>query len=335
VEETKELYDEWGLRGMTVVASAEFRTDGLAVESYTWVDKDSDVLDWYEVTTDPIPFLRRVPSQPMMAAVSRINFAEVWESLQDFDDVVESDSIPDFDESLDDASEEIGIDIEKDLIEQFNGNFVILVNNIQMTNNDAVILLQLSKPQEFTGTLTTLVEMIDEAITVNPSEESGAPNPELIRGQHEGVPYYTFQVPPMVEICFGVVEDHLVLTSSQLRFHSIVTGSGNFVDEIGNKDVKTALNDPRGSVFYIDFRKLADNLEEWAPMLGEEAFEIVGVLREMSELVCVGYFDDDGSVREDITFTGSKPDVWKRLLAAVLESDSDEEPQIDDIEDDN
>jgi len=327
-EETRELYEKWGLSGTMVSASAKFDSDRLTVDSYSWIDKESDFLDWYEVTTDPTAFLTKVPSQPMLAAVTRLNFAEIWESLEEFDDVVESDSIPDFDETLGDASEEIGVDIETELIEQFNGNVVFIVNSVQMMNIDALILLQLTKPEEFATTMTALVEEIDESIDVNSSEDSEVPDPELIRGEYEGIPYYTFMVPPMVEVSFGVVDDHLVIASSQLRFQAVINGGKNFIDDIGNADVKKALKDPQGSVFYMDFQKLATDLEAWGPMLGEEAPEMVSLIRELSELVSVGYFDDDGSVRQTMTFTGSKPDVWKRLLAAAIESESDDDTDI-------
>jgi hypothetical protein len=332
-EETKELYDEWGLSGATVVAGAKLDSDRLVVESYSWMPEDSDALGWYNVSTDPTSFLQRVPSKPMLASISRVNFAEVWESLKDFDDVVESDSIPDFDDTLDETSEEFGIDIEKDLIEQLNGNCAFLVNGVQMMNTDAVILLQVTRPQEFAETMTELVEAIDEMITVNPSKDSGTPNPELLREEFEGVPYYVYMVPPMVEVCFGVVEDHLVVTSSRLRFQSIVKGKRSFIDDINNDAVRSALDNPKGSVFYLDFQKIARELEGWAPMMGEGALELVAVLQEMDQLVFVNLMEKKGESRQTMTFTGAKPDMWKRLLAACVE-EFDEDVDADDEDDD-
>jgi len=318
-EELRELYDKWGLSGASTVVKARLESTQLVTESFTWMDKDSEVLEWYQPSNDPTDFLGRVPSDPMLAMVGRINFAKVWASLEVFDDVIESDSIPDFEDTLDEASDNLGVDIVEDLIKQFDGNVVFLISQIQMMNNDAVILLQLSRPEEFRTTLSALVEEIDASIEVNPSEESGQANPELLREEYNGVSYFTFLVPPMVQVSFGVVEDHLVVASSRQRFNSIVKGGRSFVDEIGNEEVKQVLANRTGNAFYMDFQKIAANLQAWAPMLGEESFEIIEVLNEMKELVGVSRLEDDGFWQR-LTVTGARPEMWKRLLAAGIEN---------------
>lgn len=317
--EAKELYEAWGLTGVTAVVEAMLESDRLVAESYSWLKKDSEVLDWYRVTNDPTKFLDGVPSDPMLALVGRVNFQKIWESLEDMDEVIESDSIPDFDDMLDDASGDLGIDIEKALISQLNGNLALIISQVQMMNNDAVLLAQVTRPEEFQATLIEAVEALDEAVEVNPSEESGQPNPELERTEFQGVPYYIFKVPPMMEVCFGVVKDHLVVTTSRLRFHSIVTGGPGFAGNIGNAEIDKALADKTGNVFYLDFQKLAANLQAWAPMLGEETFKLVALLQEMKDLVGVSRMDKDGGVWQKMTFTGAKPDIWKRLLAEAIE----------------
>ena len=331
VEEVKELYEEWGISGITAVVEAVLESDRLVVESYSWMNKDSEILDRYRVTNDPTKFLEGVPSDPMLALVSRVNFQKIWESINEIDDVIESDSIPDFDDALDDASEEIGVDIEKALISQFNGNLALIISQVQMMNSDAVLLAQVTRPEEFRATLIEAVEALDEAFEVNPSEDSGQPNPELERAEFEGVPYYVYKVPPMLEVCFGVIKDHLVVTTSRVRFQSIVSGGPGFADNIGNAEISKALAERTGNVFYLDFQKLARDLQAWAPMLGEESFEMVELLMNMKDLVSVSRMDKDGGVWQKMTLTGAKPDVWKRLLAAGIEEiPEDVEIEIDD-----
>lgn len=326
--EVSDLYEQWGLSGVTAVVEAMLEPDRLVAESYSWLKKDSEILNWYQVTNDPTKFLEGVPSDPMLALVGRVNFQNIWESLESMDEVIESDSIPDFDDMLGDASEDIGIDIEKALISQLNGNLALIVSQVQMMNNDAVLLAQVTRPEEFQSTLVEAVEALDESIELNPSEDSGQPNPELERTEFQGVPYYVFKVPPMLELCFGVIKDHLVVTTSRVRFHSIVTGGPGFADSIGDAEISKALADKSGNVFYLDFQKLAANLQAWAPMLGEETFELVALLQEMKDLVAVSRIDKDGGVWQKMTFTGAKPDVWKRLLAEGIE----EIPEDADIE---
>ncbi|MGD8412725.1 MAG: hypothetical protein PVF33_00745 [Candidatus Latescibacterota bacterium] len=318
-EELQALNEKWGISDMKMVAKGRLESASLVVESYTWANKDSKVMGWYRTSNDPTAFLARVPSDPMLAFVARMNFAALWESLQDFDEVVESDSIPDFDDMFDDASEDLGIDVVNGLIKQLDGNVALLVNSVQMMSNDAVVLLQLSDPDAFRTTMTALVEEIDASIEVNPSEDSGKPNPELLREEFNGVPYYTFVAPPMVEVSFGVVEDHLVVTASKQRFTSIVKGGKSFIYEIGNKEVEQALESRTGNAFYMDFQKVAANLQMWAPMLGEESFEIVETLQQLKELVGVSRLEDDGFWQK-MTLTGAQPGIWKRLLEAGIKN---------------
>jgi hypothetical protein len=314
---------------------AMLESDRLVAESYTWLKKDSENLDWYRVTNDPTKFLDGVPSDPMLALVGRVNFQNIWKSLEDMDEVIESDSIPDFNEALGDASEDIGIDIENALISQLNGNLALIISQVQMMNNDAVLLAQVTRPEEFQATLIEAVEAIDESIEVNPSEDSGQPDPQLERTEYNGVPYYVFSAPPMLEVCFGVVKDHLVVTTSRIRFHSIVTGGPGFASSIGNTEIDKALADKTGNVFYLDFQKLAANLQAWAPMLGEETFELVAMLQEMKDLVSISRMDKDGGVWQKMTLTGAKPDMWKRLLeAGVKQIPEDAEIDINDDDQD-
>jgi hypothetical protein len=87
----------------------------------------------------------------------------------------------------------------------------------------------------------------------------------------------------------------------------------------------------------MDFQKIAANLQAWAPMLGDEnIYELIEMLNEMDSLVGVSRLEDDGFWQK-MTFTGARPDIWKRLMAACVEAVPEElEIETDDqYEDDS
>jgi hypothetical protein len=334
-DELIDLYERWGMLNTTAAGKMTLGTDRITAEAYSWLQKDSDIREWYQIQNDPTAFLNRLPSDPMLIALGRTNVSAIWNSIDDFYEVVDDDDFPQLDDEIEELDEDFGLDLENNLIKKLDGNFGLLLNGVDFTGVDAVMLLQVSDPKTFGSTLTELVEEIDESITIRDTSDPNAPQTELMREEFKGVPYYRLVKPPNLDLSFGVIEDHFIVSPSVTRFQSIVTGDGSFLDKIGNEDVRKALKDRTGGVFYVDFDAVADNLEQMAPLFGPDAFEIVELLRELDELVSTSSFDGDG-IFQKTTITSSKPGIWKRLIALALEDYEKDlaAPEEDDPEDD-
>jgi hypothetical protein len=334
-ERTLEFYHELGITNTVWLSKMRLEPDGLVVDYYAWCGRNAPLLKWYDVGKDPTAFLRRVPSDPMTLMVARLNLALMWGSIADLLEDIGDDSGPSLKEMIEEANEEAGFDIEADLINQVDGNFAFIVNDVTMSGADAVMLLQLARPDDFRGTLDKLSRRVEESIDASRAEEAspGGGTAEIITDEIDGVTYYMLAVPMMFELCAGVVDDHLVVTTSFHRFRSIVAGERSFVDVMDNERIRKTLDDPTGSVFYMDFRGLARDLKTMGPALGRGNAEIVDALSMLSELVSVGWADKEGFWQNTV-FTAAEPGIWKRLVALAL-GETDEETGRDDTDDDD
>jgi hypothetical protein len=325
-EDLIDLYEKWGILNSATLAEVTIGADRIAAEGYTRMGKDSAIRDWYGINKDPKKFLGRVPSDPLLMILSRLNSAALYSSIKELmalaDPEEEGES---FDDQLDDAGEDMGMDLETDLFDQIDGNFGILVNRVQLMGSDAVALVQLADPDAFYDTVDGIAGWIELSLNLKKAEqEQQQPSARMTEEEFGGVDYYKVMMPPMMELCFGIVEDHFVVAMSELRFQSVVTGDGSFVKTIGNERVASTLDDPSGSVFYIDFKSLSRDLLALAPMVGIKDVEMFEVMGELSELTSVTKLEGDG-MQSDVSLTSAKPDVWKRLIAWLLEEAAEEE----------
>ncbi len=325
-EEMVELYERWGLLNSATLVEASFGPDRIDAAGYTWFGKKSVVHDWYKTTGDPPAFLGRVPSDPMLLMLYRMNSAALYKSIKEFMAMTETESKPSFDEQMDDADEDFGMDIETALIDQINGNIAIMINQVQFMGADAVVLLQVADPDVFYDTVDGIAGWIKLSLELDKAKQDDQgqqPSAELTEEQFGEVDYYKVMMPPGIELCFGLVEDHLVVTTSVLRFEAIVTGGEGFVKTIGNEQITAAADDPTGGVFYISFDALVRDLSMMAPMLGIKDGEILEILGNLKELTSVSRMDDEG-MWSNTTLTSVRPDVWKRMCAWILEEAAEE-----------
>jgi hypothetical protein len=325
-EELNELYERWGLLNSATLIEASFGPDRIESDSYTWFGPKSVVHDWYKTTGDPRKFLGRVSSEPMLLMLFRLNSAAIYRSIKEFMVMAENDSTPSFDEQMDDADEDFGMDIETALIDQINGNIALLINKVQFTGADAVLLLQVADPDAFYDTVDGIAGWLKLSLDLDKAkqDESGQqPSAELTEEEFGEVDYYKVTMQPGIELCFGMVEDHLVVTTTVARFHSIVSGDGSFMETVGNPQIKATLDDPTGGVFYIDFDALVRDLSMMAPMLGIRDGGIIEILGNLKELTSVTRLDGEGSWSKT-TLTSTRPDVWKRMGAWILEESLEE-----------
>jgi hypothetical protein len=128
-------------------------------------------------------------------------------------------------------------------------------------------------------------------------------------------------MPPVGDVCVGVVRDHLVATASRERFTAIAEGGPGFAETIASPDVRKALGERASSVFYVDFAKLSKDAEGLIPMLGPAGTTIQQVLNELSEWSITTRSDSEGTW-QDFKLTSRSPGIWKRVLELVAKNQS-------------
>ncbi|MDH3196749.1 MAG: DUF3352 domain-containing protein [Candidatus Krumholzibacteria bacterium] len=304
VEETEALYKEWGLDDASGVFSATFTATGVSGRGAGWIRPDSPLFEWYRLDADPTAFLRRTPADPWLANLGRINLGRAWRVLREAIPEPPADSLPSLDERLEQMSETLKIDVERELIEQIDGNVLVLINRAAPMEADAALLVQVSDPARFRQTLAHIVAESSDG-------EEGEPS-SIVEDQVAGVSYYRSLLPVVGELCMGVIDDHFVLTLSRERFRAIAEGERGFAATLGNKSLQSAADDPTGTAFYLDFQGMLRDLEALAPMLGGDD-EMLALARELSHLVVVSRIGD-GKTSSEFELVATNAGFWRRLL---------------------
>jgi hypothetical protein len=304
VEETEALYKEWGLDDASGVFSATFTPTGVSGRGVGWIRPDSPLFEWYRVDTDPTAFLRRTPAEPWLANLGRINLGRAWRVLREAIPEPPADSLPSLDERLAQMSETLHIDVERELIEQINGNVLVLVSRAAPMEADAALIVQVADPERFRRTLAHIVAESSDG------EEDDASS--VVEDEVAGVSYYRSLLPVVGELCLGVIDDHFVLTLSRERFRAIAEGGEGFAATLGTKSLQSAADDPTGTAFYLDFQAMLRDLEALAPMLGGDD-ETLALVRELSHLVVVSRIGD-GKTSSEFELVATHAGFWRRLL---------------------
>jgi len=306
-EETEALYRKWGVDDASGVMSANFAPDGIRGQGTGWIRPGSPVFEWYKLDNDPVAFLRRTPADPWLISLSRINFARAWRALRDAIPEPPADSLS-LDERLAKASETLHIDVERELIEQIDGNFLVLVNRAAPMDADAALVVQVNDPQRFRETLARVIA------------ESGSGGEEdvssVVEDDVDGIPYYRSLVPAVGELCMGVIDDHFVMTLSRERFISIAQGGDGFATTLPVKSIQSAAADPTAGAFYVDFKSLFADLQGILPMFGHGDDEALLLLRELSHFAAVSRIGN-GKTSSEFELVATRAGFWRRLLERV------------------
>lgn len=317
-EDMDRSYELMGLDKAMEGMSLRLGPDRLSLDSYTWVGKDSPILGWFKVGHDPVPFLRRTPAAPWMILLGRLNAGAVWRTLRPIMQQVQGDSSETVEDALARAKQEIGVDLETEVIDQIDGNVGFIVDRVSVMGQEAMVLAQVKDPDRFRATVATVTQRARDEMAANSQANPNRPATEIVEDSAGDVSFYRI-VAPMTEVCYGVVGDHFVVTTSSKHFREIVDGATGFVDELKNKDVKSALTSDASGVFYVDFRGFANDARGLLPMFGPAGEEYAQWLDELSELVSISRVDGEGGY-QTATLTSTTPGIWKRLIALALDS---------------
>jgi len=318
-DESDEIYEALGLDDMVSLYKAKFLPTQLVVDGYALHGGKSAIVDWVTPDGDPVPFLEHIAASPWLANVQRLNGAVAWAALRGVLEATRPDSLPSIDQSLAEMREEIGIDIEDDIINQIDGNLGFLIESASMMQADATIFLQVRDAKKLETTLGLVAEALNKKMAKTQTPQGMGGGNEIERVRERGVRFYRLAMPPMGELCFGEVKGHLVVTASTDRYLAIAGGGDGLFGALGDNAVASALRDPTGSVFYLRFEGLASDLAAWAPMIGPNAnpvLELVGSLKDASGSTTIV----KGGMRHQMQLTGAQPGMWKKLASFVVES---------------
>lgn len=310
---------ELGLAGLASAVSVRIAPDRFTVDGFSLLPGDSPAREWMVVDTDPVSFLKRTPSDPWLATISRVNAGAVWDALAPLIDR-KGDEGETFREGLDKVKTETGLDLENDIIRQLDGNLGMLVSRVAFVGTDIVLLAQVRDPARFADTLDRVSALIEEDIEKKRREnpDAGGSQAQLREDVIGGIPVHCLAVNPSAEFCYGMIDDHLVVASMPSRIGEISAGGSSFVETIGNADVRDALLDPRAGAFYIDFRSLSRDAQAILPMLGPRGVAVSQLLAELAELTMTSRIDDDGIVQKT-TLSSTRPGVWKYLFGLLMD----------------
>jgi hypothetical protein len=313
-ERMLEALRSFGMTEWTAGFSARFGDDHLVVKSYSWMGADSPFLPVFRTRNDPTPFVRNLPSEPWMVYLARADLRELWKVVRRVLDA-DPEMAQGYQTAFSTAKEQIGVDLETELIDQLSGNLGLLVNHVSPAGGDALLLAQVSDPDRFRETLAKL------SVVARAAAGDSAGGPQIMDDTVGDVPFYRIAMPPVGNICVGVVRDHLVATASRERFVAIAEGGAGFGETIASAEVRQALAERGSSVFYIDFAKLSRDAEPVLPMLGPAGTTVQQVLNELSEWSIITRSDAEGTW-QDFKLTSRNPGIWKRLLELVAKNQS-------------
>jgi hypothetical protein len=291
-------------------------SDRVTANSYNWVGKGAPILAWFRIDRDPVPFLRRAPASPWLIALGRVNGAALWKAAHELFAIGRGSN--DSGEIFAEVNRNLGIDIERDVVNQINGNLGMLIERVSLMGQEAMVLAQVGDAARFRATVATMTQHARDGMAARAAADPSRPANDIVEETAAGVAFYRI-VAPMSEVCYGVVDDHFVVTTTVQRFRDIVNGAPGLSTSMKNPVVASALSAPGAGVFYADFRGLYRDAQGFLPMMGPAGESYARVLEELSELVATSEVDEEGA-SQSLTLTSTSPGVWKRLLAVGLET---------------
>ena len=224
--------------------SLRFVPNGLVMDGYSQIQSGSDLLAFATPPPGSGTFHQRVPGQPRFMYGVNFGAQATWAWLRPnvFDEVDgAAEWLANAEQSL---RQEVGIELEADLIRQFSGEMMLLVDQLAMVGSDIVLYLRVDRPGDFQVTL--------EKLLAYAGEQSDPGRFQFHADAVGGVPFHKITMAPFAEVCCGLVDDYLVITSTRARFAGIVEGDRSFADALAYDRLAEALDQHPSSVVYLD-----------------------------------------------------------------------------------
>lgn len=291
-------------------ASLRFVPTGLVIDGYSHIQRGSELLTFIAPTTGSGAFHHRVPGQPRFMYGFNFDAQATWAWLRPnvFDEVESAAQwLAGAEASL---RQDLGIELEADLIRQFKGDFMLLIDQVAMVGSDVVLYLHIDRPADFQITLETLLAYAGES--ADPERF------QLVADEVAGVPFHKITMMPFAEVCCGLVDDYLVVTSTRARFASIVEGDRSFVDALAYDRLAEAMGQQPASIFYLDLELVGQLLGLFGGFIpaqqqgGPQMAQFVLQSLQLEHCLGTSFVEAEG-VRSTFRIESGRADFWNAV----------------------
>ncbi len=293
--------------------------NGLSAVSVTGVEKGSMVSTFMRPAAKSDAFIRRMPGTPRFILSMNLNAPALWSwTRTNVIDAIE-DASAEFTKAEAAVRDELGVELDRDLLKQIKGSGMLVINHVGMVGTDVVFCVQLDRPDAFKETLTRIIDVAK----AKPGTIKGPAGPAPIEADEEaGVAFHKILMQPFAEVCCGVIDDHLVLTTTRARFAEIVQGKSGLADQVDYPALGEALGKSPASLFYFDLGLISDLLESFGAFIPQQQQGgpqmVVGALEslQLQHLLGVSYSEEDGS-QSTFRIESGRNDFWKALMRVI------------------
>ncbi len=287
--------------------SLRFAPTGLVMDSYSQLQSGSDLLAFMTPSSGSGAFHQRVPGQPRFMYGFNFGAQATWAWLRPnvFDEVDgAAEWLANAEQSL---RQDMGIELEADLIRQFSGEMMLLVDQLAMVGSDIVLYLRVDRPGDFQVTL--------EKLLAYAGEQSDPGRLQFHTDAVGGVPFHKITMVPFAEVCCGLVDDYLVITSTRARFAGIVEGDRSFVDALAYDRLAEAFGQDPSSIFYLDLELVGQLLGLFGGFIpaqqqgGPQMAQFVLQSLQLEHCLGTSYPEKDG-MRSTFRIESGRSDFW-------------------------
>ncbi|MBU1700373.1 MAG: DUF3352 domain-containing protein [Candidatus Eisenbacteria bacterium] len=290
--------------------AVSFIPNGLTAEGYAGIKSGSELLSFLEPASGSGSFHRRIPGKPRFLYDFNFNAQALWtwvraNVIDEIEDISEG-----FDKAEKELRQELGIELEQDLIRQIKGDMMLLIDQVAFIGSDAVLYFQIDRPDVFQQTLDKVVEYA--------KTRTGGQQPTFEKDEVGGVSFYIIAMPPFAEVCCGIVENYLVISSTRARFGQIVDGDSGFADALEYQALTDAMGHNPTSLFYLDLELISQVLNAFGGFIQQDQAGVPqmaeSVLQELKlkHFLATGFAEDDG-IRTTIRIESDRSDFWAGL----------------------
>ncbi len=272
--------------GRTGAAVMRLAWDDTVLTADAWMAEDTSKVsaDARRPTTDPVPFVRRLPAHPRMLVMGRTRGRVVADAMQ-----AEPADAAKLDSSTAEAIRRV-----EPIVRLIDGNVGLLVESASMMAPSVTMFVQTHDPDAAHAILAQYAHQLRRSLT---AKKGGEASPvTIIEDRIDGRTAWRVRIPPFYEICAGVAGDHVVLTTSWSRLLELAgDGTGASGGGPGDADARAALlEDPRAGVFIVNVGALVQDAAPMAPSLGLTGAMVLRVLSRVRMVASVARFTGDG-----------------------------------------